>query len=71
MRSPTRIGAVALVSVFLGGQVAKDLFGTIGLGDTAAGIWRFARWVVAIVAVLGIANRERVREFYAEGIRRG
>jgi membrane protein len=45
---------VALVSVFLGGGIAGDLFGTIGLGDTAASIWRFARWFVAIAAVLGV-----------------
>jgi membrane protein len=43
---------VALVSVFLGGGLAKDIFGTIGLGDTAAGIWSFARWLVALGAVL-------------------
>jgi membrane protein len=45
---------VALFSVFLGGGIASDLFGTIGLGDTAATIWRFARWFVAIAAVLGV-----------------
>jgi len=48
------LSIVALVSVFLGGGIAGDLFGTIGLGDTAASIWRFARWVVAIGAVLGV-----------------
>jgi membrane protein len=48
------LAVVALFSVFLGGGLASDLFGTIGLGDTAAGIWRFARWAVAIAAVLGI-----------------
>ena len=46
------LALVALVSVFLGGGVAADLFGTIGLGDTAADIWRFARWPVALGAVL-------------------
>jgi membrane protein len=48
------LAIVALFSVFLGGGIAGDLFGTIGLGDTAAGIWRVARWFVAIAAVLGI-----------------
>ena len=43
---------VSLVCVFLGTGLARDLFGTIGLGDTAAGIWGFARWLVAIGAVL-------------------
>ena len=37
------LAIVALVCVFLGGQVADDLFGTIGLGDTAATVWRVAR----------------------------
>ena len=45
---------VALVSVFLGGKIAGDLFGRIGLGDTAAAIWRFARWFVAVASVLGV-----------------
>lgn len=48
------LALVALVSVFLGGNLAGDLFGTIGLGDTAASIWRIARWPVAIGAVLAI-----------------
>jgi membrane protein len=48
------LAIIALVSVFLGGGIAGDLFGTIGLGDTAAAIWRIARWFVAIAAVLGM-----------------
>src|SRR5215218_9183732 len=48
------LAVVALVSVFLGGSLAGDLFGTIGLGDTAASVWRVARWAVAIGAVLAI-----------------
>lgn len=48
------LAVVALVSVFLGGDLAGDLFGTIGLGDTAASVWRVARWAVAVSAVLGI-----------------
>ncbi|MEY2441492.1 MAG: rane protein [bacterium] len=46
------LAIVAMVSVFLGGGLAKDVFGTIGLGDTAAGIWSFARWLAALAAVL-------------------
>jgi membrane protein len=42
--------AVVLVSVFLGGQIADDLFGKIGLGSTAATVWSYARWPVALVA---------------------
>ncbi len=48
------LALVALFSVFLGGGLANDLFATIGLGDTAASIWRVARWAVAIAAVLGM-----------------
>jgi membrane protein len=48
------LAIIALVSVFLGGGLAKDLFGTIGLGDTAAAVWSVGRWAAAIAAVLGI-----------------
>jgi membrane protein len=46
------LAAIALFSVLLGGGLASDLFGTIGLGDTAADIWRFGRWPVAVAAVI-------------------
>ena len=46
------LAVVALGSVFLGGTVAEDLFGTIGLGSTAATIWTYARWLVALVAMM-------------------
>jgi len=42
--------AVVLAAIFLGGQIADDLFGKIGLGPTAATIWSYARWPVALVA---------------------
>lgn len=45
---------VALVSVFLGGELAADAFGTIGLGESAAAVWRVARWAVAVGAVLAV-----------------
>jgi len=48
------LAMIALVSVFLGGGLANDLFGTIGLGDTAASIWRVARWAAAIGAILAL-----------------
>ena len=48
------LAIVALFSVFLGGGLASDLFGTIGLGDTAASLWRVARWAVAIGAILAL-----------------
>ena len=48
------LAIVALFSVFLGGDLAGDLFGTIGLGETAAAIWVVARWAVAIGAILSL-----------------
>ena len=33
--------AVVLAAIFLGGQIADDLFGKIGLGSTAATIWSY------------------------------
>ena len=42
--------SVVLAAVFLGGEIAHDLFGKIGLGSTAASIWSYARWPVALVA---------------------
>ena len=48
------LALVALFSVFLGGGLASDVFGVIGLGDTAASIWTVARWLVAVAAVLGM-----------------
>jgi membrane protein len=42
--------AVVLAAIFLGGQIADDLFGKIGLGSTAATVWSYARWPVALVA---------------------
>jgi membrane protein len=44
--------AIGLVSLFLGGGIADSLFGTIGLGSTAASIWSIARWPVALVAAM-------------------
>ena len=46
------LSIVALFSVFLGGGLAGDLFGVIGLGGTAESIWLVGRWFVAIAAVL-------------------
>ena len=43
---------IVLVSLFLGGGIADSLFGTIGLGSTAAAIWSIARWPVALVAAM-------------------
>ena len=43
---------VTLVLVFLGGSLANDVFGAIGLGDTAADIWRYARWPAALCSMM-------------------
>jgi membrane protein len=43
---------MTMVLVFLGGGLANDVFGAIGLGDTGAAIWRFARWPVALVTAM-------------------
>ncbi len=48
------LALVSLFSLFLGAGLAQDLFGTIGLGSTAVDIWRFARWFVALGAMLVI-----------------
>jgi membrane protein len=42
--------AVVIVATFLGGQIADDLFGKIGLGETAATVWSYARWPAALIA---------------------
>jgi membrane protein len=43
---------IVLAAMFLGGQVARDVFGTIGLGSTGATVWSIVRWPVAIVAAM-------------------
>jgi membrane protein len=48
------LAIVALVSIFLGGELAGDLFGTVGLGSTAATVWTYLRWVVALGAAVVI-----------------
>jgi membrane protein len=38
---------VTLVFVFVGGGLARDIFDALGLGSTAASVWRVARWPAA------------------------
>lgn len=40
---------VIFVLIFLGGDVANDVLGVIGLGDTAATVWLIVRWPAALV----------------------
>jgi membrane protein len=42
----------SLVMIFVGGGFAHDLFGFIGLGDTAADIWNVARWPGAMLVAM-------------------
>jgi membrane protein len=47
--------ALALVTgilVFVGGGFADDLFDFIGLGQTAADIWKTARWPAALLVAM-------------------
>jgi membrane protein len=47
---------VSVVMVFIGGRLARDLLGFIGLGTAAADIWNIARWPgAALVATLVFA----------------
>ena len=43
---------VAVVGVSLGGGIVDDLFGRIGLGDSAATVWSIARWPLALLAAM-------------------
>lgn len=45
---------VTFVLIFLGGELADDVLGLVGLGDTAASIWRIARWPAAMATALAI-----------------
>ena len=43
---------VTVVLVFIGGGLAADLFGFIGLGEGAAHVWSFARWPAALLVAM-------------------
>ena len=43
---------VTFVMIFLGGGLAEDVAGWIGLGDTAASVWKIARWPGALVSAM-------------------
>ena len=42
--------AIVLIALFLGGTVADDLLGKIGLGETAKAVWSIVRWPLPLVA---------------------
>jgi membrane protein len=43
---------ITFVLLFLGGGLASDVLGWIGLGETAADVWRIARWPAALVSAM-------------------
>ncbi len=43
---------VTCVLLFLGGGLAGDVLGYIGLGDTAVEVWRIARWPAALLSAM-------------------
>ena len=46
------LAVVAVVLVFLGGGVARSLFGELGLGRTATDAWNVLRWPAAAVVAM-------------------
>jgi membrane protein len=48
------LSAAVLVMVFLGGEVARELFDEIGLGRTAGAVWTWVRWPLAVVVTMAI-----------------
>jgi membrane protein len=43
---------VVIAALFLGGGIAEDLLGTIGLGSTAATLWSIVRWPLGLGTAL-------------------
>ena len=43
---------VTAVLVFLGGALSEFVFRQIGLGETTAAVWRYARWPAALLAMI-------------------
>jgi membrane protein len=44
---------IVVAALFLGGGLAEDLLGTIGLGSTASTAWAIVRWPIALAGMLG------------------
>jgi membrane protein len=40
------------VLIFLGGSLSEFVFSQIGLGDTTAAVWRYARWPAALLSMI-------------------
>jgi membrane protein len=45
---------ITFVLIFVGGEVAQDLLGTIGLGGVAGDVWLIARWPAALLFAMVI-----------------
>jgi membrane protein len=45
---------LTFVLVFLGGSLSEFVFSRIGLGDTTAAVWRYARWPAALLVMVTI-----------------
>ena len=43
---------LTFVLVFLGGALSEFVFDQIGLGDTTAAVWRYARWPAALLSMV-------------------
>ena len=48
------LALITFVLVFLGGGLASDVLGKIGLGDTAATLWLYLRWPAALFVTMTI-----------------
>jgi membrane protein len=46
------LSLITTVLLFLGGGIADDALGKIGLGETAAQIWQIARWPAALLSAM-------------------
>jgi membrane protein len=46
------LGLVTCVLLFLGGGLAGDVLGLIGLGDTVVAIWQVVRWPAALLVAM-------------------
>ncbi len=64
------LALITFVLIFLGGQLAADVFDKIGLGDTAASLWMYLRWPAALLVAMAIyaivyyaAPNAEVRQF--------
>ena len=46
------LALITFVLIFLGGGLASDVLGLLGLGETAADIWRIVRWPAALLVAM-------------------